>query len=73
MNTNVLLTISILTASCCVGCAGRLHTDRERTLSEELPRILTDVQHSMTDAHEAVADRFFRQAAAVTWSAEAVS
>ena len=44
-----------------------------RTLSEELPRILTDVQHSMTDAHEAVADRFFRQAAAVTWSAEAVS
>ena len=44
-----------------------------RTLTEELPRILTDVQHSMTFAHEAVADRFFRQAAAVIWSAEVVS
>ena len=44
-----------------------------RTLTEELPRILTDVQHSMTNAHEAVADRFFRQAAAVVWSAEAAS
>jgi uncharacterized alpha-E superfamily protein len=43
------------------------------TLTEELPRILADVQHSMTSAHEAVADRFFRQATAVVWSAEAVS
>ena len=44
-----------------------------RTLSDELPRVLTDVQHSMTSAHEAVADRFVRQAAAVVWSAEAAS
>jgi len=57
-----------------VGAArANLAYSEPRTLTEELPRILTDVQHSMTWAHEAVADRFFRQAAAVTWSAEAVS
>jgi uncharacterized alpha-E superfamily protein len=57
-----------------VGAArANLAYSEPRTLAEDLPRILTDVQHAMTYAHEAVADRFFRQAAAVNWSSEAVS
>jgi uncharacterized alpha-E superfamily protein len=44
-----------------------------RALTEELPAKLKDVQRAMTAAHDAVADRFFRQALPVEWSAEALS
>jgi uncharacterized alpha-E superfamily protein len=67
-----------------IGVVGRAHRivgaaraslaySEPRTLTEELPAILKDVQRSMTAAHEAVADRFFRQATAVAWSAEVLS
>jgi uncharacterized alpha-E superfamily protein len=51
--------------------ASLAYTEPE-ALAEQLPSTLAHVQQAMTAVHDAVADRFFRQAMPIEWSAEAV-